>query len=412
MTHKISTLALLVAAAAGFSGAANAIEAQNIRVSDGVLFTPTLKVSERYDDNIYATKNQRKSSWITNLEPSFMLSLDRAKSAYRLKYVASRDFFHSSSRDNNTDHHLTADAGFEFNSRNRLTLNAGYHKMEDTASDTSTPNSQNDKWNTKNIGGVYNFGARTARAQADLAVNYEELRYDNSARLANGERLNKDKERDTKSVRATGYYGIAPKTKALVEARYSDFDYKSNTNRDSNNKALLAGVTWEATAKTTGTVKVGREKKSYDKSYYSDKSMGMWEAAVAWAPRTYSTFDFKLRRGFDEGDNYYEYDSGEHVSSSIKTTAYHAGWKHQWMDRLSSNLTYSYTDRKYQGDRASQALTSDRHDKIKQYGLGVTYEMRRWLDVGLGYTRRDNDSNRATRDYKRNIYALTFNASL
>lgn len=410
MTSKLSKLAVVVAAAAGFSGATHALEPQSIQVSDGVMFTPSLKVSERHDDNIYATKNNRKSSWVTNLEPSFTLSLDRAKSAYRVNYTASRDFFHSSSKDNNTDHHLTADAGFEFDSRNRLMLNAGYHKMEDTASDWQ--NVANDKWNTKNIGGIYTYGARTARAQAELAANYEELRYDNSTRLNNGSRLNSDRERDASSVRATGYYGIAPKTKALLEGRYTDFDYKSNKNRDSNNKALLAGVTWEATAKTTGTVKVGREKKSYDKSYYSDKSMGMWEAAVAWAPRTYSTFDFKLRRGFDEGDSYYEYDSGDHVSSSVKTTAYHVGWNHQWMDRLSSKMTYSYTDRKYQNDRATQALTSDRHDKIKQYGLGVTYEMRRWLDVGLGYTRRDNDSNRVNRDYKRNIYALTFNASL
>lgn len=403
MNYKLTKLAVLVAASAAFSSAVQAIEPQSIRVSDGLMFTPTLKVSERHDDNIYATKKDRKSSWVTNLEPSFALSLDRAKSAYRLKYIASRDFFHSSSRDNNTDHHLTADAGFEFNSRNRLVLNAGYHKLEDTASDTSTKDSQNDKWNTKNIGGVYTFGARTARTQVELGANYEELRYDNSARV-NNERLNKDKERDTKSLRATGYYGIAPKTKALLEGRYTDFDYKSNTNRDSKNKALLAGVTWEATAKTTGSVKVGREKKSYDKSYYSDKSMTMWEAGVAWAPRTYSTFDFKLRRGFDEGDNYYEYDSGEHVSSSIKTTAYHAGWKHQWMERLSSNLTFSHTDRKYQN--------TNRDDKIKQYGIGVNYEMRRWLDVGLGYTHRDNDSNVDSRDYKRNIYALTFNASL
>ena len=79
------------------------------------------------------------------------------------------------------------------------------------------------------------------------------------------------------------------------------------------------------------------------------------------------------------------------------------------MDRLSSNVTYTYTDRKYQND---SRVSSDRHDKIKQYGLGMTYEMRRWLDVGLGYTRRDNDSNVDSRDYKRNIYALTFNASL
>lgn len=406
MNYKLSKLAVLVAATVGISNTAFALDPQSIQVTDGVQFTPTLRLAERHDDNIYATKKNRKSSWITQLQPSFTLSLDQAKSAYQLQYSAERNIYHSSHSDDHTNHHLTGAAGFEFNSKNRLVLDAGYHKMEDTASDNDFY--RNDKWNTKNLGGVYTFGARTARTQVDLAANYEELRYDNNSRL-NGERVNKDKERDTSRFGVTGYYQVAPKTKALLEARYADYDYKSNKSRDSDNKALLAGVTWEATAKTTGTVKVGREKKSYDKSVYKDKSMNMWEAAVAWAPRTYSTFDFKLRRGFDEGDNYYDYNTDdlnidEHVSSSIKTTAYHVGWNHKWLDRLSTKMHYTRTDRKYQ--------QTSRDDKINQYGIGVNYEMRRWLDVGLGYTHRDNDSNISSRDYKRNIYALTFNASL
>ncbi|WP_373331816.1 outer membrane beta-barrel protein [Thiopseudomonas alkaliphila] len=404
MTYKQSKLALVIAATIGFSGSAFALDPQSIQVTDGVQFTPTLRLAERHDDNIYATKKNRKSSWVTQLQPSFTLSLDQAKSAYQLQYSAERNIYHSSHSDDHTNHHLTGAAGFEFNSKNRLVLDAGYHKMEDTASDNDFY--RNDKWNTKNIGGVYTFGARTARTQIDLAANYEELRYDNNSRLG-GERVNKDKERDTSKFGVTGYYQVAPKTKALLEARYTDYDYKSNKSRDSDNKALLAGVTWEATAKTTGTVKVGREKKSYDKSVYKDKSMNMWEAAVAWAPRTYSTFDFKMRRGFDEGTNYYDVDDldiNEHVSSSIKTTAYHVGWNHRWLDRLSTKMHYTRTDRKYQ--------QISRDDKINQYGIGVNYEMRRWLDVGLGYTHRDNDSNISSRDYKRNIYALTFNASL
>ena len=75
MTRKLTKLAVMVAAATGFSGAAYALDAQSIRVSDGVMFTPTLKVSERHDDNIYATKKDRKSSWVTNLEPSLHSAL-------------------------------------------------------------------------------------------------------------------------------------------------------------------------------------------------------------------------------------------------------------------------------------------------------------------------------------------------
>ena len=50
------------------------------------------------------------------------------------------------------------------------------------------------------------------------------------------------------------------------------------------------------------------------------------------------------------------------------------------MDRLYSEAQYRRVDRKYQN--------VDRDDKIDQYGLGLTYEARRWLDVGVGYTHR------------------------
>lgn len=409
MSIKLTRMAVLVAAAAGLSTSAFALDPQSIRVSDGVVFTPTLKFAESYDDNIHATKNDRKSSYVTTLEPSFTLGLDRAKSAYQLQYRLSSNFYQASSHSDHTDHHLTADTGFEFNSRNRLRLNAGYHKLQDTATDDSflRASNKNEKWNTKNIGGVYTFGARTARTQVDFGLNYDELRYDNSTKDLAGERINKGNERDAAAGRLTGYYEVAPKTKLLLEGRYTDYDYKSNDARDSKNKALLAGVTWEATAKTTGTVKVGREKKDYKNSYYKDKSTGMWEAGVEWAPLTYSTFNLKTRRGFDESSDYANFDgldAIDNVTSSIKTVDSSLGWKHYWADRLYSEAEYRRIDRKYQN--------VDRDDKIDQYGLGLTYEARRWLDIGIGMKHRENDSDLDSRSYRRNIYALTFNASL
>ena len=405
MHTRFTRFAVVVAVTAGFSTSAFAITPQNIRISDGVFFTPTLQIEERHDDNIFAAEKKRKSSWVTVIEPSFALSLDRAKSAYQLKYSLSSKSFHSISSNNYIDHHLTADTGFEFNSRNRLLLNAGYHKLQDTATDQSYTGDKpkNDKWNTKNIGGIYTYGARTARAQIDLGLNYDELRYDNNS--------NKSSDRDAVSGVVTGYYAITPKTKLLLEGRYTDYGYKNDKERDSANKALLAGMTWEATAKTTGTVKIGREKKDYKNSStnYKDTSTGMWEAGVTWAPRTYSTFTLQTRRGFDEG-NYTDFDNvdpfgdTELVTSTSKTVETSLGWKHYWMEHLYSDAEYRRIDRKYQNVK--------RDDKIDQYGLGLTYEMRRWLDIGIGFTHRENDSDVKNNSYKRNIYALTFNISL
>jgi hypothetical protein len=42
----------------------------------------------------------------------------------------------------------------------------------------------------------------------------------------------------------------------------------------------------------------------------------------------------------------------------------------------------------------------------------MTYEMRRWLDIGIGYKYAENDSDAVNESYERNIYALSFTASL
>lgn len=380
----ISLLALAVSVA---SSSVLAVEAMSVKLADGLEFTPTLKVSESYDDNFREVESNEESSWITTIAPTFTLGAEGRKSAYKLSYSAVSDTFHSSQDDNNTDHHLTADAGMQFNDRNRLKLNAGYHDVEETAG--LDQKVENDMYNTANVGGVYTFGAESARAQIDLGANYEELRYTNS------DRLNADKERDTTALKSTLYYRVAPKTKVLLEGRHTDYDYVSNDRLNSENMGLLAGVTWEATAKTTGTAKFGREKKDFDDSSIGEKSTGMWEVGATWAPRTYSRFSLNTRRGFDEGD------SGASTIESQSTTL---SWDHDWAERLSSNVSYTRSDQDYQD--------IEREDTIDTFGIGLTYEMRRWLDVGLGYKYSENDSDAANESFERNIYALSFTASL
>lgn len=387
MTMKFKARSLAVAVSAALSANAWAVEPQSIKLSEGLLFTPTLEVSERHDDNFRAVEDNEESSWITSVTPTFVLGAEGRKSAYQLSYSAVSDTFHSSHKDNNTDHHVNADAGYEFDSRNRLKLNAGFHKIEDTASEDQ--NVENDKYTTSNVGGVYSFGAQTARNQIDFGANYQELRYQNS------DNLNADKERDTTALNTILYHAVAPKTRALVEARHTDYDYVSNTRLNSNNVALLAGLTWDATAKTTGTVKFGGEKKRFDDSNIDDESGGMWEVGVKWSPRTYSTFGLNTRRALDEGDN---------GASSIESQSTTLSWDHEWMDRLSSTVSYTYTDQEYQD--------ISRTDKLDSFGIGLTYEMRRWLDLGVGYKYSENDSDAVGESYERNIFSISATASL
>lgn len=388
MSNKIN-IRLLALAASTFSGCAFAIEAMSVKLADGLEFTPSLEISENYDDNFRELEKNVESSWVTTISPSFALGAKGNKVSYGLGYTANSDTFHSNQSYNNTDHHFVADTAVQFDMRNRLALGAGYHKVEDTAS--KTIGQDGDKFNTKNIGGSYTYGADTATGQLVLGADYKELRYDN------GGDLNAARERDSTALTSTFFYRVGPKTRALVEVRGTEFDYLTATDLDATNLALLGGVTWETTAQTTGTLKFGRESKSFDSNVHDDASGGMWEVGVVWEPLSYSAFGLKARRLLNEGED---------GASAIRSTSSTLDWKHAWAERLSSTVNYTRIEQDYL-DSANGRL-----DKADIFGVGLTYQMRRWLDVKLGYRYAENDSTAAGESYERNIYSIMFTGSL
>jgi hypothetical protein len=377
--------------AATFAGSmsfnAFATEPQSIDLA-GFDFTPTLFVSESHDDNIRGRKHDEESSWITSINPTFLLGAETSKSAYQLKYELDDQNYHSDSQVSHTDHHLTLKSVLEFTARNRLRWDAGYHKVEETSDDADID--ENDKYTLKNVGVGYTYGAQTAQNQLDFGANYLERRYHNSGAL------NDDQEYDSTALVGTWYHRLGARTRVLGELRHATFDYlQHNSDRDSTDTAALAGATWNATAKTSGAARFGAERKNFDSSGVKDYTSPMWEVGVAYKPRTYSTFSLDARRAFDEGD-----DGATTVHDTTSTLA----WKHEWTSRIATDLNYRYSDRKYEA--------VERTDKRSSYGVGVTYAMSRWLDIGLGYRHLKNDSSLDTEGYVRNIYMVSFDVSL
>ncbi|MNY78155.1 hypothetical protein D3C86_2183000 [compost metagenome] len=54
----------------------------------------------------------------------------------------------------------------------------------------------------------------------------------------------------------------------------------------------------------------------------------------------------------------------------------------------------------------------DRTDDLREYHLALVYEMRRWLDIEVGYRYRDNDSDADNESYERNVFQVSFDISL
>ncbi|RON52438.1 hypothetical protein BK666_03440 [Pseudomonas frederiksbergensis] len=378
-------VALIVASL--YPGMAWSINPQPIDVY-GLDFTPTFMFSESYDDNFRELENNKQSSMITKLAPSFELKAEDRNSATRLIWQPTRYIYHDEPDASNTAQRVRAESIMEFTDRHRLKLEAEYRKYERTES--TAVEGINDKLNNKRVGGLYTFGAKSADNQIDFGANYAELRYDN------GDGINDDKERNTTAVTSTWYHRIGSNTRGLLEYDHTHFDYlQASSPRSSKSDAVLAGAVWDFTARTTGKVRLGYERKNFDSSESKDLNNPTWQVDLQWKPRTYSTFTFLARQALAEGDD---------GAEAVKSTFTQVGWRHGWTERITTVAQAGIGRYVYEGQ--------SRTDNLKDYNLAVVYAMRRWLDIELGYRYRDNNSDADNESFTRNVFQISFNVSL
>jgi hypothetical protein len=370
---------MLAASIAFAANSALALEAASLPVG-GMALTPTMKLTESYDTNI--GKNAASvNSWVTTLAPSLSLVAEERMNAYALDYGFVAERFHSARNSDNVDHSLNGKAHMEFSSRSRLDLNLGYQKNEDTDL------ANDEDYKQTSFGAVYGYGSKQAKMQLEFGANKQIKRYDYTD--FDG------KEVDILNLSAIAYYQVAPATKAVVEYRNTDYDYASqNVDIDSNANTYLAGVTWDATAKTTGSAKFGRTSKDFDQAGKADPSSNVWEVSVTWSPRTYSNVTATFNQSLGEG-------SGGSAEDYIDTDALTLNWNHQWSSFISTDVNYSKTDEDYKG--------ISRKDDTVTYGVGVTYNLARNIDVGLGYSTTDKNSTVNSEDYDRDLISATLN---
>jgi len=376
--NKVSTAVLL----ACLSSSAMAIDPAALDF-DGIQVTPTVEVAGTHDSNYLATPNA-EASWITSITPAVNIAMEGDKSLYQVDYILNHKIYHKSGAENLTNHSLKASADFNFDVRNNLSFNAGLNKTEDAANAFTA--GELNAFTTKVIGANYVYGAPSATGNVELGFERSNKRSDND--------FNLDQENDVNKINAGFIYKATAKTKLTAEVISSDYDYVDNDALDSRNTSYLFGARWEATAKTTGYARIGKETKDFDNSGQDTADSSRWEVNFDWAPKTYSVVTFKTSKLIDEGTYGAEY---------TKTNNNEISWNHDWGRGYTSHLSYSNIFKDY---------STDREDTIDQFGVGLKYEAKRWLDFVFNYNFTTQDSTDNNYDYDRDIVSASVNLSL
>jgi hypothetical protein len=353
---------------------------------------PSIQVGLQHNDNLYSNPNNKSGDRIEVVNPAVRFEARQGANTYSVALGSTQGRYQNHTADNYTSNNVNALADLDLSARLRAKLRADYMDSFDPRGSTNNPLSANpDRWHQTYAQGIFSYGAQGAQGRIDFELG--QMRrgyYNNRATTATNDRTIDD-------IGATFYWRIAPKTSLLFQGKHSRVDYTDSTSTmDSTEDRLLAGATWEATAKTTGVFKLGVVKKEFDDATRGSFTGISWDGQIRWSPQTYSHLNLMLSKAPVETTG--------GVGNFIDKTTTGLQWVHDWSSRITTEASASYMTDTYKG--------LARTDNTEIYGLKANYKMRRWLSFGGEYTHTFRDSDNNNFDYKRNLFMLFVRAAL
>jgi hypothetical protein len=354
---------------------------------------PGIDATTSHDSNLYSSNANRRGSWVTTVSPYVRLEGKTGQHAFDLTAGFSQGYYHSSRDDDYTDYSLLGNASFVFSGRAGLRLRGEHRYGHDPRGSTDRPSGGSpDEYTNTGLDGIFSYGAQGAQGRIEIDAGAFKREYKNNrvSTVAS--------DRETYVLGGQFFWRVAPKTEILVGARQRTTDYDLSTSTlDSTERNYFVGAKWDATAATSGTVRYGRLTKDFDSSTRRDFSTNSsWDAAVRWAPLTYSVFDFSTSKSANESSG-----AGDFILAKNHTVT----WTHAWNSRLSTALNGGYREDEYQGG-------VNRTDKTTTYGAKATYQWQRWMRLGAQYQRTDRKSNANLFNYDRDLILFSLNATL
>ena len=364
---------------------------RSIPLGDGVSLSPYFNASFGRDSNLFLTQANAKKSDIATYNPGLKLDIKSRAARFGVGVDWTVGRYSQSSADNYSDNKLFGTAEFVLNSSAGLKLAADRTVGHDPRGSndrglSSTPDE------SRSTGGsaLFAYGANDAKGRIEIDAGSTNKRYTNNRATTVGS------DRNNRNVAGRFYFKVAPKTSLILEARQEKLDYVLGTSQqDSKESRYLAGVTWDATAATSGTIKVGRLKKDFDVATRRDFSGSAWEASLQWKPLSYSTVNFGSSKSVSESTG---------LGDFTLNKKYNAAWQHDWNSRLTSVASLSRADDEFVGNVRSDRTTS--------MGFKVNYKVMRWMTVGGDFNNTKRDSNVSGFDYTKNLYMLTLGLTL
>jgi hypothetical protein len=387
---------ILGATAIAFSSSVIAVEPEIYITDSGIAIIPILNTGYKYDNNIFNQGSDTTGSGIFTLAPAVKFLLDDGINNFQVDVGIESGTFTDSSDDNYVLGNLHFKSHLEPSSRSRFDLALEANKEVEPRGTGITEGLGNTAdepllYNDQLAKLTYEYGSLASSGRIAVMGRYYNKNYTNFTNITQFRSF------DQSTVGSTFFYTTNASTDAFFEINGSVINYGTDEaiSRDSDVFTTLVGIKWEATALTSGSFKIGQEQKKFSDSSRENFKGISWEGNVDWKPLTYTTVTLETSRSAKDPDL-----QGDYISESL----YGVNWEHEWNEKITSTLNFSYIREDYTG--------FERLDKSNNLYVDVNYEFKRWVDVLLYIAYTDQNSTSDNIVYDKTVVGLDFVFSL
>ena len=357
-----------------------AVEPAGYSTDTGIVLTPVLQSGIKLDDNIFSQSEQQKSSSILVVAPALNFLVDKESDKYQFDVAIESGTYFSSSDDSYLDGLMKFSAYVETDVMRHFDLllqtdlgtearGTGLTEKLDKQVEEAL------RYTAQTVALSYYYGALSTNSHLELQGEFYNKGY------SNFEEITQLRNYDSLLLGATFFYSTNSHTNILVELNREAirFDVDDEIPRDSDVYNLLTGLKWQATALTSGVIKLGYQNKAFKDPRRKDFAGLSWQLGIEWQPLSYSVF--ALTSSAQAKDPNVE---GDYINERI----YDLSWSHQWSELISSKLGVSFSSEDYSG--------TERSDEVNKLNGSIHFDLLRWLDMSL-YV--DVTQSQSTRDY-------------
>ena len=388
--------------------------------------TPSISVSEEYDDNIYLTNTGERSDYITIISPSILLNMVSQKGNLGLTYTPSYVMYSKEDEKDTFRHAGNLALDRELTQHIRFNLTDAFIRTEDPIEGTegidSIRNTRNTYWrNTFNTDLQYVFGTE----------NLFSLAYNNS-KLENEDITLNDGTIHNPSADLAYWFDIKNGIDLNVQYIKADFSRDDGTPAGDDYRGHGSGIRYirRFNPHTTGSIHYGFSKRDFDglsedykvhegtlgfdHSFSEDLTVSLSGGFFIQNNETSDddsgySYNLLLTRRFDRGSISIGGQGGWREAyleaerrGFTKYQGFNANFEYQVMETLTNYAAGAYTQNKDPSNRKWNNI---------RINYGFRYTFLRWFTASLDYSYQTRDDDMNTGDYDVNRVMLIITAA-